>query len=69
MYGILQVMITMGMRRALRVMMVVLAAPLLAVGCTGCIVAGVGPNGGFIWPGGLGLLFIILLVVFLLRRR
>ena len=60
---------TLGTRRLLRILVVVLAAPLLAMGCTGCIVVGVGPNGGFIWPGGLGLLFVILLVMFLLRRR
>jgi ABC-type proline/glycine betaine transport system permease subunit len=37
---------------------------------TGCLVAGVSSNGGaFLWPGGLGLVVIILLVVFLLRRR
>jgi hypothetical protein len=43
---------------------------LLATTLTGCLVAGVSSNGGaFIWPGGLGLVVIILLVVFLLRRR
>ncbi len=37
---------------------------------SGCIVAGVSSNGGaFIWPGGLGLLVIVLVVLFLLRRR
>jgi hypothetical protein len=37
---------------------------------TGCVVVGGSSNGHwFIWPGGLGLLLMILLLVFLLRRR
>ena len=37
---------------------------------SGCIVAGVSSTGGgFIWPGGLGLLIIVLVVLFLMRRR
>ncbi len=41
-----------------------------ALGCTGCLVAGYSSGGGgFIWPGGLGLVVMILLVLFLLRRR
>lgn len=40
-----------------------------AMGCSGCLVAGYSSSGGgFIWPGGLGLLVVILVVVFLLRR-
>ena len=48
-----------------------LAATLILSGTlTGCLVAGVSSTGGaFIWPGGFGLLVVILLVVFLLRRR
>ncbi len=48
-----------------------LAAALLATsGLTGCLVAGYSSNGGaFIWPGGLGLVVVILVVLFLLRRR
>ncbi len=43
-----------------------LSLPLLS----GCLVAGVSSSGGaFIWPGGLGLVVVILLVIFLLRRR
>ncbi len=43
---------------------------LLSLGLTGCVVVGASSRGGFfIWPGGLGLLVLILLVVFLLRRR
>jgi hypothetical protein len=45
----------------------------LAIGTfplTGCIVAGVSSGGGFfIWPGSIGLLLLILVVVFVLRRR
>jgi len=37
---------------------------------TGCLVAGVSSTGGaFIWPGGLGFVLMILVVIFLLRRR
>jgi hypothetical protein len=37
---------------------------------TGCVVAGVSSRGGFfIWPGSIGLLVIILIAVFVLRRR
>ena len=49
----------------------VLIATIFGLGSlTGCIVAGVSSSGGaFIWPGGIGLLVVVLLVVFLLRRR
>jgi hypothetical protein len=49
----------------------VLAAGLLMLGAlTGCLVIGHTSGGGwFIWPGGLGLLFVVLFVLFLLRRR
>ena len=48
--------------------------PLLAVAFaltqSSCVAVGYSSGGGwFIWPGGLGLLVIILLVFFLLRRR
>jgi hypothetical protein len=36
---------------------------------TGCLVVGYSSRGGwFIWPGGIGLLIIILLIIWLLRR-
>jgi hypothetical protein len=45
-------------------------ASLALLGTTGCLVAGYSSRGGaFIWPGGLGLIFVVLLIVFLLRRR
>ena len=41
-----------------------------SLGLTGCLVAGYSSNGGaFVWPGGLGLVVVILVVLFLLRRR
>ena len=37
---------------------------------TGCVAVGYSSSGGwFIWPGGIGLLVVVLLAVFLLRRR
>lgn len=47
--------------------------PITLLACsalTGCIVAGASSTGGwFIWPGGLGLVVIVLLAIFLLRGR
>ena len=55
---------------AVRVLCVIAAGPLLAISLCGCLVAGVSSNGGaFIWPGGLGMLVILALIFFLLRRR
>lgn len=37
---------------------------------TGCVIAGVSSGGGFfIWPGSIGLLLLILIAAFVLRRR
>jgi hypothetical protein len=37
---------------------------------TGCLAVGYSSGGGwFVWPGGLGLVVVVLLVIFLLRRR
>ncbi len=37
---------------------------------TGCVVMGTSSRGGFFfWPGGLGLVVLVLLVLFVLRRR
>ena len=42
----------------------------VAFSCTGCLVAGYSSTGGaFIWPGGLGLLVVVILAILLLRRR
>lgn len=46
------------------------AGLLLALTQTGCLVAGYSSRGGgFIWPGGLGLVVLVLLAIFLLRGR
>ncbi len=43
---------------------------LAAASTTGCLVVGHSTGGGwFVWPGGLGLVVIVLLVLFVLRRR
>ena len=56
----------MNVRRA---MWMVLAG-VLAISQTGCMAVGYSSGGGwFVWPGGLGLLVIVLLIIFLLRRR
>ncbi len=37
---------------------------------TGCLAVGYSSGGGwFIWPGGIGLLFLVLIIALLLRRR
>lgn len=37
---------------------------------TGCVVVGGTSRGGFfLWPGGLGLVLVVLLILFLVRRR
>jgi hypothetical protein len=46
------------------------AASVATLGLSGCLVAGYSSGGGwFVWPGSLGLLVIVLVVVFLMRRR
>lgn len=45
-----------------------LLAPAAAL--TGCVAVGYSSGGGwFVWPGGIGLLVMILLVLFVARRR
>ena len=45
------------------------AGLLLALTQTGCLVAGYSTRGGgFIWPGGFGLVILVLLLLFFLRR-
>jgi hypothetical protein len=49
---------------------VLFTAYVAASGLSGCLVAGYSSGGGwFIWPGSLGLIVIVLLVVFVVRRR
>ncbi len=46
------------------------AASIATLGLSGCLVAGYSSGGGwFIWPGSLGLLVIVLVIVLLMRRR
>ena len=48
----------------------VVIAGLLSISQTGCVAVGYSSGGGwFVWPGGLGLLLVVLLVIYLLRRR
>ena len=47
-----------------------LLTALLSSGLAGCVMIGGSSRGGFfIWPGGLGLGFLLLLFFFLSRRR
>jgi len=47
-----------------------LAASVAIFGLSGCLVAGYSSGEGwFVWPGSLGLLVIVVLIVFLIRRR
>ena len=55
---------------AASVAFVIASAVLLSLGLSGCIVAGYSSSGGaFIWPGGLGLVLLLLLAFFFLRGR
>lgn len=50
------------------VLLILLSCGMLSL--TGCVIAGVSSGGGFfIWPGSLGLLVLILIAVFVMRRR
>jgi Na+/proline symporter len=47
-----------------------LASCIGAAGLAGCVAVGYSSGRGwFVWPGGLGLLIIVLIIVFVLRRR
>jgi hypothetical protein len=48
---------------------VLLAASITTAGLSGCLVAGASSGGWFVWPGGLALLVVVLLIVFAMRRR
>jgi hypothetical protein len=46
------------------------AACVTTLGLSGCLMVGYSSGGGwFVWPGGLGLLVVVLIVVFVMRRR
>ena len=55
---------------SIRVFAVGLAVLAIAGSLNGCLAVGYTSGGGwFIWPGGLGLALLVLLVLLLLRRR
>ena len=57
-------------KQGIRFAVTLAAALLLSGGLSGCLVAGYSSRGGgFIWPGGLGLVVLVLVVLWLLRRR
>ena len=59
-----------GVRTAAGRCIAALTTFLFASTLTGCFVIGASSRGGFfIWPGGLGLLVIIVILALLLRRR
>lgn len=65
-----QLKVSRRLRHATRLTTMLAAAPLLALTLSGCLVAGVSSRGGgFIWPGGLGLLLMLALLFFFLRGR
>ena len=52
------------------VVLVFASGLLLAEGVMGCVVIGASSRGGFfIWPGGLGLLLLVVVLALVLRRR
>ena len=57
-------------RSVTRLICIIAAGVVMGVTLSGCVVAGGSSRGGwFIWPGGFGLLLLILIVLFVLRRR
>ena len=56
--------------RVLRSALVAMAGLLGGGALSGCLVAGYSSRGGaFVWPGGLGLVLMLVLIYFLLRGR
>ncbi len=54
----------------MRQMAIVLAGLAGSLGLSGCLVAGYSSGGGwFVWPGSFGLLFLLLILYVVLRRR
>ncbi len=57
-------------RKDVRAALSAVAGLLSLVSLSGCVMVGASSRGGFfVWPGGLGLVVLILLVLFVLRRR
>ena len=45
-------------------------ASIATLGLSGCLLAGYSSGGGwFIWPGSLGFLVVVLVIIILMRRR
>ena len=56
--------------KRLRTLSLALLSGLVCVPLAGCIAVGYSSRGGwFVWPGGLGLLLLIALLLLVLRRR
>jgi hypothetical protein len=56
--------------RIFRLALVLLCGLAATFTLSGCLVAGYSSSGGgFIWPGGFGLIVVLLLFFFLMRRR
>ncbi len=56
--------------RAARAALAAMAGLLAFGSLSGCVVVGASSRGGFfVWPGGVGLVVLILLVLLVLRRR
>ena len=56
--------------RIMKKLILIIFTLLLALSFTSCVGIGYSSRGGwFVWPGGCGLLVIILLILFLSRRR
>jgi ABC-type proline/glycine betaine transport system permease subunit len=54
----------------IRTICTLLASWIGAAGLSGCVAVGYSSGRGwFVWPGGLGLLIIVLIIVFVSRRR
>lgn len=63
-------MVEMGWQRSLARAGVTVAALLGLSALTGCVAVGYSSGGGwFVWPGGLGLVLLLLLLFFVLRGR
>ncbi len=57
-------------RSLLRAALILVGGFAMPLTLTGCLVAGYSSRGGgFIWPGGFGLVILVLLLIFFLRGR